>query len=53
MASGAQSVSGINPTRTRVCSGLSEPPAQAVHHARQQHRAAQRGPCLQQAPPGN
>ncbi len=30
MASGAQSVSGINPTRTRVCSGLSEPPAQAA-----------------------
>ncbi len=27
MASGAQSVSGINPTRTRVCSSLSEPPA--------------------------
>ena len=24
-----------------------------LHHARQQHRAAQRGPCLQQAPPGN
>ena len=22
-----------------------------LHHARQQHRAAQRGPCLQQAPP--
>ena len=24
-----------------------------LHHPRQQHRAAQRGPCLQQAPPGN
>jgi hypothetical protein len=30
MASGAQSVSGINPTRTVVCSGLSEPPAHAA-----------------------